>query len=377
MVARILFVRWGILYGASAVSHVDAIIGALVAIGVAVIAWGLAGAKGKSAAASNTDAGARWMNWVPGVTTLAGAATLVVSLVNLLQPLEPPGLAMRACPGARDNSVPYAGITSATEGVNSRQGPARSYLANGRFPAGCSVGFAAYCLGDPIIDQGGVTTDETWVTSRWLLVAKQPGGWRSTAARILSGENPGPQFVSNAFVTPETPYDQLPIGTPRQCPGTFPYPGKTRLQPFNASAGTFTAAANHAINMGFAIWIPPRQGFVDGGAYLQLVTPVSAPALTSADNPGASPDGTKTVEWDYKNMLPTQARHAAGDSAFQPGHVVIMAIPCLADNIPAKTSTAAIAGYDVPETGVPAMNTNIPSGLEKNRLARAACEVST
>jgi hypothetical protein len=219
-----------------------------------------------------------------GVTALVAAGTLVVSLMNLLEPVNPPRLAVPACPGARDSNVPLVGTTSGTDGDNSRQGPARSFPANGRFPADCSVGFSAFCLGDPIPDSTGSTTDETWVTSRWLLVAKQQDGWRSAAARLLSGENPQPQFISDSFVFPETACDALPLGGSAQCGARsmYPYPGKAFLGSFDAKQGTFTARSQDATNMGFAVWLPPREGFTGGNPYRQLVTPGAGPGK----NPG-------------------------------------------------------------------------------------------
>jgi hypothetical protein len=373
LVARILFVRSGILYGTAAVSHVDVIVGALVVIGLALIAWGWSGRKAHQGGDPGASPGSRWTDWASGVTALAGTAALVISLTNLLEPLTPPRLATAACPGARVNSVPYVGLTASANGDNSREGPARSYLPDGRFPGGCSVGFDVYCLGDPIVDATGTTSDEAWVTSRWLRVAKQPAGWRSAMAHLLSGESPRPQFISDAIVTPESPYDQLPLGAPRQCPGRFPYPDPTHLQPFNARADTFTADATHATNMGFAVWVPPGQGFLNGGAYLQLFTVGAG----QPSNPGETlPNGTKSVEWPYKSSLQVQLQPAAGNSG-SAGHVVIMAIACLADNIPAKTGAAAIAGYRLGPTGPPVSSSVIPKGMDRNRLARAACEAST
>ena len=72
----------------------------------------------------------------------------------------------------------------------------------------------------------------------------------------------------------------------------------------------------------------------------------------------------------------SQLQPAAG-SGGSAGHVVIMAIACLADNIPAKTSTAAIAGYRLSPTGPPVRSSVIPNDMDRNRLARAACEAST
>lgn len=373
LVARIIFVRWGILYGPAAVAHVDAIVGALVVVGLAAIVWGWSSRKSQQTASSgrpDSSAGARWTDWASGLTALAGAGALVVSLMNLLEPLTPPRLATQACPGARVNNVPYSGTTGA-DGVNSRTGPARFYVPDGRFPPGCSIGFDIYCLGDPIEDKSGTTSNELWVTSRWLRVAKQPGGWRSFMARILSGESTRSQFISDAFIMPETAYDSLPPGK-SQCPSNFPYPGRARLSLFNAKEDTFTAIANHAVNMGFAVWVPPGQGFLDADSYLQLLTPGTG----IAHNPGmTSPNGTKSVWWPYK-IEQSQLRPPAHKGGLW-GNVVIMAIPCLADNFPAKTNTAVIASYRVPSAGFPVRSSVIPKGIRLGQLARAACEAQT
>jgi hypothetical protein len=371
---RIYFVRTGILYGPSAVSQADAIVGALVVIGAAFIARGKTVKKQKRNDSSEVDrsTGQGWASWASGATALVAAGALVVSLVNLVEPLNSPNLAMPACPGARDRNVLYTGITAGVYGDNSRQGPGLSYLPDGRFPEGCSIGFSVYCLGDSIGETGGAS-DETWVTSRWLLVAKQPLGWRSMTARIISGENPEPQFISDAFITPETSYNKLPLGASRQCPGTFPYPGKTILSPFNTRDSTFTAVSPHATNMGFAVWVPPRQGFLDSDTYMQL-PPVS---VSSVNNPGeTAADGSKSVRWDYEDMLVSQLKPSTGNVS-QSGHVVIMAIPCLAINIPALISTADVAVYQLFKTAPPIMSTALPKGLDMNRLALAACETSS
>jgi hypothetical protein len=296
--------------------------------------------------------------------------------MNLLEPLTPPRFTTAACPGANLNNVPYVGITAGLNGDNSRVGPARAYLPDGRFPAGCSVGFDVYCLGDPIEDQTGSTNQETWVTSRWLRVAKQPRGWRSAMAHVLSGENTQPQFISDEFVTPESAYSDLPYGN-RSCPGRFPLPGHTQLQRFDAKADTFTADATDATNMGFAVYVPPGQGFRNGGAYLQIYNAAGTPAGIPADNPGETlPDGSKSVEWPYQSSLQEQLQPPTGRKG-SGGHVVVMAVACLADNIPAPTDTAATAGYQVPSTGPPTPSSVIPNGMNMNQLARAACEAST
>ena len=89
LVARILFVRSGILYGTAAVSHVDVIVGALVVIGLALIAWGWSGRKAQQGGDPGASPGSRWTDWASGVTALAGTAALVISLTKGLSPINP------------------------------------------------------------------------------------------------------------------------------------------------------------------------------------------------------------------------------------------------------------------------------------------------
>lgn len=370
---RIWLVQAGILYGSSPVTQVDVAVGALLVIGVACISLKRQKSREASALEGATSGEGGWTNWASGATALAGAGALVVSLLNIVQPLSPPGLATRACPGARVKSVPYIGITAVADGVNSRQGPARSYLPDGRYPGGCSLGFSAYCLGDQIGDTGGTST-EVWVTSRWLLIAKQTSKYAKKAAQFLSGEKRAPQFISDAFVYPETSYSSLRQGDPKQCPGGYPYPAKATLQPFDARADIFTATAHYAANMGFAVWVPPQQGFLNGNSYLQL----SSLSLQPSENPGqTTSSGTKAVRWDYTDTLITELQSPAASDGRSTGNVVIMAIPCLAPNIPARTGTAAISGYRLSARKPPLATSNVPQGLDLNRLARAACEAAT
>lgn len=380
LVARILLVRIGVLYGTSPVSQVNAIAGALVVIGFVLISSRNAGKKGKRRNRGTEDSveggdntGQGWAAWASGATALVAAGALVVSLTNLVEPLNPPNLAMSACPGARDKNVKYVGIATGVDGVNSRQGPALSYLPDGRFPQGCSIGFSAYCLGDPIGETGG-TSAEIWVTSRWLLIAKHTDRFFGTLAHFLSGENPESQFITDAFITPETSYDDLPFGSSSQCRGGFPYPGKANLSTFNARASTFTAVALHATNMGFAVWVPSKQGFQGSDTYSQLPSLSSSPT----NNPGkTAADGSKSVKWDYQDTLLPQLKHSAANTSSSLGNVVIMAVACLAVNIPARTSTAALAVYQLSKTRPPLIRTNFPKGLNESRLARAACEAGS
>jgi hypothetical protein len=213
-----------------------------------------------------------------------------------------------------------------------------------------------------------------WVTSRWLLVAKQSSKFAITAANFLSGEKRDPQFVSDAFVFPETSYNLLPRGDSKQCTGNYPYPAKVALRPFNARTGTFTAVARYATNIGMAVWVPPRQGFIDGNSYLQIFSP----SLPPSDNPGqTTPSGSKSVTWDYTDTLVSELQPSVNSDSGSPGNVVIMAIPCIAPNIPAQTNTAAVSGYRLSGTNPPLATSDIPQGLDINHLALAACEAAS
>ena len=408
LAVRVWFYYIGVLYGTSPITEVDVFVGALIVIGIACIAAdksasarnppkilpaqnksGPNGTPGSAdgahtvgnvgtdpanstATAAGTDPadtdGPQWTNWASGAASLAGAGALVVSLLNIFQPANPPNLTMPACPGTRVNDVAYIGTTSI--GVNSRQGPARSFLPNGRYPGNCSIGFSAYCVGDPIGDTGGTNT-EVWVTSRWLQVAKQTSSPWTRFAHLLSGEKSGPAFISDAFIYPGTAYDQLELA--KKCPGDFPDPATAELQPFNAHTDILTASARYASNMGFAVWVPPNQGFVDGNSYLQI-----ASSSSSAYNPGqASPAGSKSVLWDYADTLLAQFKPPRNSSTPSLGHVTVMAIPCLAPNIPAQTSTAAFAGYQVSDGKPSIKGSAITQGANADQLARAACEAAS
>jgi hypothetical protein len=109
-------------------------------------------------------------------------------------------------------------------------------------------------------------------------------------------------------------------------------------------------------------------------SYLQLLTPGTGPS----SNPGTTAaDGSKSVAWSYKTLLSQllESKRSKGPDAG--AVVVILAVPCLADNIPAKTSTAAVTGYRLSEASAPARTTTYPHGFKEDRLVLAACETNT
>jgi len=378
IVARIYLVQVGVLYGTSAVSRVDGIVAGAVGFGLAGLAAGraLKHAKQQSQAqhSSNDEKPPAIADRVATLTAIASVIAVVVSVINLFSPVDLVGQTKPTCSGAHTQNTAYVGITTGPDGNNSRGGPARSFPANGRFARDCSIGFSAYCPGDPIKDMAGTNEHQVWLTSRWLLVAKQPAGWKSWLARRLSGEKSDVQFVADANVAPATKYEGLGEAPHELCKANYLPPGKAVLAIFNVDKQTLTARADHAVNMGFATWTPPGQGFVDENAYQQIF---DADRLAE-ENPGAtSAGGIKTVAWAYHGSLKDGLRARRSDGASAPAMVVVMAIPCISDNLPAPVSTAATATYDIASGVNPKRQTRSMTGYDAERLARAACQANT
>ncbi|MGW0422782.1 hypothetical protein [Streptomyces sp. NPDC003015] len=364
LVARIYFVHQGILYGDTQVSRVDGIVASF---GIGVVAAIVARTAPSSGESLVDRAGL--------LTAIAGAVVLLISAVNLFVPADKVGLSKPSCTGSHTLKAKYIGITAGEFGNNSRSGPARHYPANGRFSADCSVGFSEYCIGDPILDGSGSSDQQQWFTSRWLRVAKQPPGWKATFAKYLSGETSDPQFISDAYVTPESNYEDLPLAPPENCPSSYRAPSRAKLKEFDSTRQVLTATADHAVNIGFSVWLPPGQGFREPGSYL----PIYDPSLPAAQNPGAVPSqrgNTKSVTWTYsKSLLPRLSTQRPG-GANAKANVVVMAIPCIADNLPADVNTAAVATFDIASGKNPVRQSENTTGYDMQTLARAACQAN-
>lgn len=355
MVLRFSFVGADILYGKSAISTFDFIVSVLVASGFALIFL----ARPAHAPADDRRPGQMWSDWAASVITVSTLSSLLISLMVLFQPVTPPSLATDACAGVEVRNAPYTGITSGDEGVNSRSGPARSFLPNGRFPKGCAVGFSDFCIGEPIDDHTGSTDQATWVTTRWLRIAQQPAGPRAALAHFLSDEATEARYVSDAFIVPATRYDQLAPGSGGTCPAAarYPYPAKTTLMPYEVGLRRLSAVSAHAENFGFAVWTPAAGD--EPESYAQIYDPAGTPAT----NPGSTGrTGKKAVTW-----IPAGVR----------ARVVVMAVPCLADNLPADIKIADTATYQLTQGKAPRRISSAVAGMDRAQLARAACQAST
>ncbi|MFJ2257024.1 hypothetical protein ACIOKD_01565 [Streptomyces sp. NPDC087844] len=375
LIARGFLVDQGVLYGRMQVLRVD---GMIAAVAVIALAFGLAHRPAGSAPRTESVAAPERWNIVTGAL---GLLVLIVSVVSLFSPVDRPGLPKAACPNARTQGAPYVGMTSGKLGNNSRSGPGRAFPANGRFPADCSVGFTDYCLGDPILDDTGSTEHQEWVTGRWLRMIKQPPDWRRDVAGLLSDEKSGNQFIADAFVIPATNYEGLELASEEVCGPQFPAE--------RAKLGTFTrkrypgveepstelaATSDHAVNIGFSVYLPPGEGFREKG----MVFPLYDESLAAPQNPGrVSPKSgnRKTITWAYSEAL--RARLLPGHEGS--AHIVLMAIPCIGNNLPDEISKGDLARYDITPKGLPRSTALKPaerSRTLRTKLAQAACQAN-
>jgi hypothetical protein len=316
------------------------------------------------------------------VTGLIGLLGVVIALtsafVKLSAPATPPDVHGESCEGVRVWDADYVATNAVSTGVNTREGPSRSFVVNGRFPGDCAMGFSGYCLGDPIRGAFGNTTHEHWLGTRWLELAKHNGGLGGWLARVVSKERPERQFIAESLVNPKRPYDNVQPAD--DCPGGFAAPERAVLAPADQSAAgkgqaILSAKAPHARNMGFAVWQPPGQPFVDQDAYVQVYSPEGDPA----QNPGfTGEDGEKKVVWRFaEQQIANLEPRGAGAPVI--GRVVVLAIPCLSENVPADPGTAATATYEVSSDGTlnPVSDPGLleSQALDEKRLSRAACQV--
>ncbi|MET9498159.1 hypothetical protein [Streptomyces sp. NPDC006552] len=378
LAGRIGLVECGVLYGRTRVLRVDGLVAAVAVLALAVRLAARRPPPPSAPAEAEVSASPadRWNI----VTAATGLLVLAVSAVSLFSPVDEPGIPKASCANARTRGTQYLGLTSGEFGNNTREGPGRAFAANGRFPPGCSVGFADYCLGDPILDDTGSTEHQEWATGRWLRLSKS-SGWLGDVAHVLSAEDPSPQFISDAFIVPADNYERLRQASDAVC-GPQRRPGKAKLgrfvrvPPRGKTAGylSFSATSDHAVNIGFAVYLIPGQGFREEG----LVMPLYDDSRTAPENPGrvaADKGNRKAINWTYS------ARLQAGLKVGQKGaaHVLVMAIPCISDNLAEVVGKADIGRYDITPKDQPVATKPHPEEYDHkvlNRLARAACQAN-
>lgn len=364
---RLWLVGSGSLFGAGPVRALDAAVLTTVALALALSRDVPAGA--------GRGAYGRRLAVVLAVPVLVGAG------LTLLVPATPTSAPAAGCPGAPVRGAAFVAVTAAEAAT--RSGPGRSYSTSGRFPAGCAVGFAGYCLGDPVRNE----TWPSWADSRWLMVDRREDGPAALVARHLSGEPELPRFLPSAALAPAEPAEGLPQLSTAECgrDGLRP-PGETAMQAVapGERAANLSARASRAANIGFAVWVAPDPltgvpPLLRGEGYQQVV----GAAEDRSDFPGAAgPAGRRAVSWDYVSLI----RDLDGRRRTPTVTVAVLAVGCEAPSAPADARTAAVIIYSI--TGVrlsgpqqrlrgyqlrsrtePALR-----ALDLDRLTRVACQ---
>lgn len=348
LLARLWLVGTGALFGPGVVRTLDVAVAVAVGLGLAL--------------------GARPRQGYVRLAVTLGVPALVVAGATLVQPATPTSVPAAACPAAPVRGGGTTAITTAES--SARSGPGREYETSGRFPAGCAVAVAGYCLGDATPAGNG------WVDGRWLLVQRRAGGPTALVSRHVSGEPDLPRFLPAAAAALTGP--SVPALPARQC-GDAPTPGPALLEDVALPGRppldpNLAATVGGAANVGFAVWVAPdpatgKSPLLRGEAYRQVPAGV------------AGLGGRREVRWDY----PTLVRDLDPGRKTLPVTVAVLAIGCEAPAAPADAGTAGVTTYRIEGrrlsaaqqrlrgTEVGSMRDPSLRGLDLERLAAAAC----
>ncbi|HEX6755235.1 MAG TPA: hypothetical protein VF109_04750, partial [Mycobacteriales bacterium] len=357
--ARLWLVGTGALFGTGPVRALDVVVGAAVLLAVA-LSWDLLPARTDPATVARR------------VAVLLAVPLLVAGALTLLVPATPASAPAAGCPAAPVHGAGYVAVT--TTGATARGGPGRSYATSDRFPAGCAIGFAGYCLGDPVPDP----IWPFWSDARWLLVERAGTGAARLVARHLSGEPGAPRFLPSSALTAADPSAALPLLTTAECGRDgIRAAGETVLDDVRPGplAGNLSATAARSTNLGFAVWVAPDPA--TGAAPLLRGDPYQ-----QVDAGAGGPGGRRAVTFDYRSLILDLDLGRRTPEAT----IALLAVPCDAPSAPADPGTAALTTYsvtgvrlsaptgrltgrDVPE----AVSAGRLRGLDLTRLTTAAC----
>lgn len=368
---RLWLVGSGALFGTGPVRALDAAVAATVLLALAL-------ALSREVAAKKVDRGVAARR----LAVVLAVPVLVLAGLTLVAPATPASAPAAGCPTAPVRGAPFVAVTAADAGAHS--GPGRSYATTGRFPTGCAVGFAGYCLGDPVPNP----TWPSWADRRWLLVDRRADGPAALVARHLSGEPAAPRFLPSAVVAAADPEDALPQLSTAECGREgLRVAGQVSLDdvvpgPIDSN---LSARVTRAANVGFARWVAPDPTtgvppLLRGESYQQI----TGVAADRSDHPGATgPSGRRTVSWNYRSLI----RDLDTGRRTREATVAVLAVGCEAPSVPAAAETAALTTYSVvgvrlsgPErrlTGkqVPtAVARGQLRGLDLRRLTKVACQ---
>lgn len=354
VVARVLLVRGGLLYGTDRILAIDVLISALLLVGVAVARRAVRSIRhtGDQPAEAST-----WTDWLGLAAAVLGVPALVVALLTLVAPATPNAYGARACAGSQVYAANYVGVTVGPLGNYARSGPSISFPQTDRFDSGCTLGFEGYCIGDAIKDP---FAPEGWTETRWLLVARHDAQPGKALAHVLSGEPADKRFVSLAYIAPKSPERNLAYLGDEACKGGRPRPGKVKVtsQPGADGAVEFKIESTHAERVGVAIALPDNA--IRGGSVIRQVS------STKTDLNGAA-----SITWKALNTA-QQLVPGRKDSV----QVVALAAPCLGPVGPAEAAGVSSKAFEFDINGVlvEATAASTPPDELQDKLKRAACD---
>jgi hypothetical protein len=234
--------------------------------------------------------------------------------------------------------MPYRAVTIGKLGNYSRSGPGVSYPQTGRYDTNCTVGFDGYCVGEPMPDP----TADGWMDSRWLRDGKG-------------------NFVSLAYLDPQSPDSNLPYLSDRVCPHESQLPGHAVMAADlrNQQAIRFDLRADHAANLGVALWVRDA-GQIRSGVPLRQI----GASATDAGGAGAAVWRTSRILADLK---PGRTSDVS---------VVVAGTPCLGPNGPAATNDTATMEFVIdPANHIVLRSSKIDLSADMmGRLTRQACD---
>lgn len=195
--------------------------------------------------ASSAGLRTRWVSWLAVVVLSAAVAAVVPLLFPQSTPAhavkQPPAAAPSpspvGCPTAPPHSLPPGGFTGLTygPGANVRSGASTAAPVRERIPAGCTLHFSGYCLGDVIQDGTAATPD-----MRWFILPD----YGEVASAVVHGNPPA-------------------WAPPQPCPDSVPAPSSLSLAlaPQDSGGGVVGVSAS-----GVQVWIVGFAAYFRAGA---------------------------------------------------------------------------------------------------------------
>lgn len=260
-----------------------------------------------------------WRRWKP-VSLAGAAAVLLIGTVGAFA-VEEQGRS--GCPA----KLSHAAFTALTYGTGARvhDGAARDAPITATIPAGCTVGFVGYCLGEKIHDDTGGSPDIRWF--------KLPDGDVITSGIVHGNPPPGLAPVGCTDSQPGPSAIALNVAVDRSVPGTL----------------KLTATGTHLTIVGFAALFQPDTDQPAERRWRQVGF-----TEETADSPGFS------VPWKLDRV----AAGADGDS------VLIVATACLGGDGPTEIMDARSAD---PDKLGPAFPPASLTAEQREQAATAAC----